>query len=63
MPDGTQLQYANSMGFTFEVAAVCAALRAGKDECAEMTSEESLQIMDILDECRKQLGVVYPSER
>lgn len=63
VPTGVQLQYANSMGFTFEVAAVVAALRAGRDECAEFSREESLQIMATLDACRQQLGVVYPSER
>ena len=44
-------------------AAVMHALRNGQAECAECSSEESLRIMATLDECRKQLGVVYPHEK
>ena len=62
VPAGTQLNYSNSMGFTYEVAAVMRALRQGKLECDEFSTEESLRVMAILDACREQLGVVYPDE-
>jgi len=62
VPDGQQLNFANSMGFAYEIAAVMDALRTGQAECAECTSAESLRIMATLDECRRQLGVVYPQE-
>ena len=62
VPAGTQLNYSNSMGFTYEVAAVMRALRQGKLECDEFSTEESLRVMLTLDACREQLGVVYPDE-
>ena len=63
VPSGMQLNFSNSMGFVYEIAAVMHALRNGQAECAECSSEESLRIMATLDECRKQLGVVYPHEK
>jgi len=63
VPKGQQLNFANSMGFSYEITAVMDALRTGKSECAELSSAESLRIMATLDECRKQLGVVYPQEK
>ena len=62
VPDGRQLNYSNSMGFTYEAAAAMRALRQGKLECDEFSTEESLRVMAILDSCREQLGVVYPNE-
>ena len=51
------------MGFAYEIAAVMRALRAGQAECEEFSTLESLRIMETLDECRRQLGVVYPQEK
>ena len=36
------------------------ALSAGKTECASMPHAETLHIMEVMDEIRRQLGVVYP---
>ena len=35
---------------------------AGRDQTDEVGDDESLRIMRILDEARRQLGVVYPQE-
>lgn len=49
-------------GYAFEAEAVGEALRAGLKECEEISLDESLAIMRILDQIRGQWGLRYPSE-
>ena len=49
-------------GYEYEVEEACAALAAGKTECASMPWSETLHIMRLMDELRRQMGVVYPFE-
>ncbi len=50
-------------GYTHEALEVGRCLRAGLTESPVVTLDESLAIMRILDECRRQIGLSYPSER
>lgn len=61
-PNDQQLNFTNSNGFQYEVQAVCEAIQKGETSLAGMSDEESIVIMQILDEVRKQLGVIYPEE-
>lgn len=49
-------------GYEYEALAVMESIRAGKTECAIVPLDESLEIMKILDEIRKQWGFTYPCE-
>ena len=47
---------------TAEARAVMGAVRDGRTQLDEISGEETMRIMGILDEARKQVGVVYPEE-
>ncbi len=47
-------------GFEYEVEEVLCALRKGAWQSELLPLEESIRIMEILDEVRRQIGVVYP---
>ena len=49
-------------GFQFEAAEVARCLAAGSLESQTMPWSATLEVMDLLDEVRRQLGVVYPGE-
>lgn len=49
-------------GLEYEVAACEKALREGRIECPEMPHQESLRMMEIMDEVRRQLEVRFPQE-
>lgn len=49
-------------GLEYEVLSCEKAIREGRIECPEMPHSESLRMMGIMDEIRRQLGVVYPQE-
>lgn len=49
-------------GLEYEVTACEKALREGRTECPEMPHEESLRMMGIMDEVRRQLGIRFPQE-
>lgn len=55
-------RYTNSVGFSFEQRAVCAAVSAGRLECAEYTLDETLAVAALMDEVRRQLGVTYDAD-
>ncbi|MBO5054890.1 MAG: Gfo/Idh/MocA family oxidoreductase [Lachnospiraceae bacterium] len=50
-------------GYEYEVEACLKALDAGELECIQMPHSESIRMMKIMDEIRKQWGVVYPFEK
>ncbi|CAM3755594.1 Gfo/Idh/MocA family protein [Aquirufa aurantiipilula] len=49
-------------GYSYEAEAVQADLRAGRQENKWMTHQFSQELMALLDEIRKQIGLVYPNE-
>jgi predicted dehydrogenase len=49
-------------GFEYEISHFTACVAAGKTESDNMTFENTLGIVRITDECRKQMGLVYPFE-
>merc|ERR1719341_1130571 len=49
-------------GFLYQAQAVEKAIEDGLQECVEYNLDESLAVVRIMDEYRKQLGVKYPSE-
>lgn len=49
-------------GYRFEVDEVHRCLDEGLTESPKMPLDESVRMMDLLDEIRRQVGVVYPSE-
>lgn len=51
------------LGYQFELEAVTRSLQAGKLEHDIMPLDETLAIMQTMDEIRQQWGLVYPSER
>ncbi|MCR4674595.1 MAG: VOC family protein, partial [Lachnospiraceae bacterium] len=42
---------------------VAAEIRKGQVEGGFVTSENTVDVMEILDECRRQMGVIYPQEK
>lgn len=66
-PDGTKLRHEEPMGshfdgLHFQAAAVARSIHAGQHGVAERTMAESVKTMDVADEIRRQLGIVYPGE-
>ncbi len=49
-------------GFQFEVAEMARCVTAGRHESPRMTWDDSRAVMAVLDEARRQVGVVYPGE-
>ena len=50
-------------GYEYELRACRQALENGWTECPEMPHEETLRMMQICDEIRRKMGVVYPCEQ
>lgn len=49
-------------GFEYEVQSCVRAIREGRTECPEMPHDETLRMMRLMDECRRQWGIKYPFE-
>ena len=64
--DGTVLERFDEphegRGMQHEAAEVMRCLRAGRLESDVLPLDETLAIMDTLDEIRRQIGLVYPGE-
>lgn len=50
------------LGWQYQLAEVARCLAAGRTESAIMPHSATLEVMDVLDAARAQLGVVYPGE-
>ena len=50
-------------GFEFEVEACREALENGALECPQMPHSETIRMMELMDQIRRQIGVIYPNER
>lgn len=49
-------------GYEYEVEASIRAIRSGLTECPEMPHGETIRIMKMMDELRREWGIVYPFE-
>lgn len=47
-------------GYEYEVAACVSAIENGRKECEKMSHSETITMMKLMDEIRKQIGVIYP---
>ncbi|GMH64321.1 hypothetical protein TrLO_g14609 [Triparma laevis f. longispina] len=54
--------YPNSAGLAYEAAAIARCIEAGKLETPQFTKEESLKVMEILDEFLRQVGLFEEEE-
>mgnify|MGYP000764150971 CR=1 FL=1 len=50
-------------GYEYEVEACIAAIKIGKNECEKMSHSKTITMMKLMDEIRKQMGVIYPFEK
>lgn len=50
-------------GFEYEIREAMACVRAGKQESERMTAEQSVAVMRIMDEVRRQNGLRFPFEK
>ena len=50
-------------GYEYQFEACRKALAEGALECPEMTHQETVRIMEIMDQMRREMGVVYPNDR
>ncbi|KAL6073319.1 Oxidoreductase [Balamuthia mandrillaris] len=55
--------FRNSVGLSYEIEEVVSCLKSGKLESQWNKNEETLFLMKIMDEARRQIGVVYPKEK
>jgi len=60
---GDTFNFTNSVGMSFEAAHAQKQLRDGKIESDIISLEESLVIMKIMDEARRQIGFKYSFEK
>ena len=49
-------------GYEYEVIACKEALETGKLECPQMPHEETIRMMEWMDELRRQWGITFPTE-
>ncbi|PRP86115.1 trans-1,2-dihydrobenzene-1,2-diol dehydrogenase-like [Planoprotostelium fungivorum] len=59
---GTSFYFPNGVGMVHEARYVHKLIQSGKIESDQETLEESLDIMKILDELRRQMGLVYEAD-
>lgn len=52
----------SGLGYHYEAAEVMRSLRAGLSECPAFPHDETIDILELLDEARRQTGVVYPGD-
>jgi predicted dehydrogenase len=50
-------------GFEYEIREAMNCVREGEKECALMTAEQSIAVMRIMDEIRRQNGMRFPFEK
>jgi hypothetical protein len=66
MHDGTTTEYPNEYkghGLRDQALEFERVVRSGAKNSTILTPDESILIMESLDEVRKQIGLIYPSER
>ena len=66
MHDGTTTEYANDYkghGLREQAREFERVVRSGEMSSPILTPDESIEIMGSLDEIRRQIGLIYPSEK
>ncbi|KAL3842951.1 hypothetical protein ACJMK2_020922 [Sinanodonta woodiana] len=63
LPDDKGFNYINSAGLAFEAKCTRECIQNGCTECSLMPHRQSQLMMEIMDEARRQMGVVYPEEK
>jgi len=58
----TKFNFHNSSGLCYEIDHVFECIRQGKKQSEIMSLDESIKIIEILDEIRRQLDVVFPAD-
>jgi hypothetical protein len=53
---------AHGLGYHYEAAEVMRSLRAGLVECPALPHAATIEILELLDETRRQIGVSYPGD-
>lgn len=61
-PDKTYKVPRQISGYEYEVLSCVKAIKEGKIECPEMPHSQTLEMMRLLDEIRRQIGLIYPCE-
>jgi len=61
-PEKIEIPLGKYNGYEFEALAVVDCIQRHKTECELMPLDETLEIMRVLDELRKQMGIKYPFE-
>jgi hypothetical protein len=66
-PDGTRLRHdepsgGHLEGLHYEAAAVARSIAAGSTQSGQRTLAASIRTLEVADEIRRQLGVVFPGE-
>jgi hypothetical protein len=66
-PDGSKLRYDEASaghfeGLHYEAAAVARSISSGHFQASQRTLEASIRTLDVADEIRRQLGIVFPGE-
>ncbi|MEM7352290.1 MAG: Gfo/Idh/MocA family oxidoreductase [Acidobacteriota bacterium] len=59
----TKVHHFRANGFEYQAEEVARCVRAGRCESPEMSHKRSTEIMTLMDEARRQLGLRYPIEK
>ncbi|WP_407269423.1 Gfo/Idh/MocA family protein [Radiobacillus sp. PE A8.2] len=61
--DGKKSVFKTDHSYTYQFDKVAADIRLGKLESEEVQHKDSLEIIEIMDDCREQFGVYYENDR
>lgn len=61
--DGTRLTAEGDGSYVFQFDAVAGEIRAGLTQSRFVPRQDTLDVMEVLDECRRQMGLRYPFEK
>jgi predicted dehydrogenase len=61
--DQTEVIAGEPTGYELEVAEVERALRAGETESPVVPLQDTVEILEVIDQARAQIGVRYPADR
>ncbi|MBP5230864.1 MAG: gfo/Idh/MocA family oxidoreductase, partial [Clostridia bacterium] len=63
LENGEERTFRGDGSYAHEFDTVADEIRAGRTESAYVRPADTIAVMRLLDDCRKQLGLVYPFER
>ena len=53
----------NLTGYEYEVRSAIKAIEEGRKECAQITHDETMKVMRLMDSLRAEWGMKYPFEK